>query len=58
MPCRADLDVEMDVTSGMASPSACGQAMINTVTARVRALSGWPSKAQTATVTAATATAT
>ncbi len=34
MPCRADSDVEMATTSGIARPSACGQAMTSTVTVR------------------------
>ncbi len=33
-PFRADSDVETETTSGMARPSACGQAMTMTLTVR------------------------
>ncbi len=48
MPLRADSDVEIDVTSGMARPSAWGQAMTSTVTVRTTAASAWPSIIHTA----------
>ncbi len=37
MPFFADTPVALTVTSGMARPSACGQAMTRTVTVRVTA---------------------
>ena len=41
-PFRAPSDVEMAMTSGIASPRACGQAMTRTVAVRTRAHSGSP----------------
>ena len=35
IPARADVAVEMEITSGIASPSACGQAITSTVTVRM-----------------------
>lgn len=48
-------EVAIAVTSGIAKPSTCGQAIISTVTARTRDWSGWPIRGQvTAVITAAT----
>ena len=49
-PARAARSVAMDTTSGMARPSACGQAMTRTVTVRSTAWSGSPRISQTAAV--------
>ncbi len=46
------------MTSGMASPSACGQAMTSTVTVRTTAWSRSPSAHQATNVTSAAAVAT
>ena len=51
MPALADTAVEMATTSGMASPRAWGQAMTNTVTAAVRAVSQVAERAHTTNVT-------
>ena len=40
----------MAITSGMARPSACGQAMTSTVAVRISASSGSPSAVQTTSV--------
>ena len=41
-PPRAARSVAMDTTSGIARPSACGQAITSTVMVRTTASSGWP----------------
>ena len=41
-PARAACSVEMAITSGMARPRACGQAITRTVTVRMTASSGLP----------------
>ena len=45
-PFRAPSDVEMAMTSGIARPRACGQAMTSTVAVRTSAPSGSPSSHQ------------
>ena len=40
MPCRAEIAVEIAITSGIASPNEGGEEMMRTVTARVTASSG------------------
>ena len=52
-PPRAARSVAMDTTSGMARPSACGQAMTSTVIVRMTASSGLPTTDHTTAVTAA-----
>lgn len=42
IPALADIAVEMAMTSGIARPRACGQAMISTVTVRTTASSRSP----------------
>ena len=49
-PPRAARSVAMDTTSGIARPSACGQAMTNTVIVRMTASSGIPNSVHTAAV--------
>ncbi|MDI2023325.1 hypothetical protein PJL18_03873 [Paenarthrobacter nicotinovorans] len=43
-PALAACSVEMAITSGMARPSACGQAITSTVTVRVTASGRLPSR--------------
>src|SRR5699024_6272157 len=57
-PSLAAMEVDLDVTSGVAKPSACGQAIINTVTIRSKAKSKSPLVHQTAKVIIPTTTAT
>jgi hypothetical protein len=56
-PFRAESEVETAITSGIASPRACGQAITSTVTVRTTADSGCPSPSQIANVTVAAASA-
>ncbi|SKT81451.1 Uncharacterised protein [Mycobacteroides abscessus subsp. abscessus] len=56
-PPRAARSVAIETTSGMASPSACGQAMTSTVMARTTAASGCPSAVQVTAVMMAAASA-
>jgi hypothetical protein len=49
-PARAARSVEMAITSGIARPSACGQAMTRTVTVRVTASPTPPSSVHAAKV--------
>ena len=49
-PLRAPSVVLMAITSGMASPRACGQAMTSTVAVRISASSGSPRAVQTTSV--------
>ena len=49
-PAFAARSVEIAITSGMASPRACGQAITRTVTVRVTASSSLPSTAHTTNV--------
>jgi hypothetical protein len=58
MPARADTAVASEITSGMASPSAWGQAMTSTVTVRTMASSTSPSADHTTNVTRPAAVAT
>ena len=51
MPLRAPNDVVIATTSGMARPSACGQAMTSTVATRMRTSSFKPSSHQPTAVT-------
>ena len=46
-PARAACSVEMAMTSGMARPRACGQAITSTVTVRVTASGMLPSRVHT-----------
>ena len=46
-PPRAARSVAIETTSGIARPSACGQAITSTVIVRTTASSGWPSSVQT-----------
>src|SRR5215218_3007077 len=57
IPLRALSAVEMAITSGIARPSACGQAITSTVTVRSTALPGSPRSNQAAKVTTPTPTA-
>ena len=57
IPARAAIAVEIAITSGMASPSACGQAITSTVTVRSTASSGSPSSHHTTKVSSAGADA-
>ena len=52
-PPRAARSVAIETTNGIARPSACGQAITNTVIVRTTAMSGTPSSVQTTAVTAA-----
>src|SRR5699024_5700793 len=52
------MEVDLDVTSGVAKPSACGQAIIKTVTIRSKAKSKSPLVHQTAKVIIPTTRAT
>ncbi len=52
-PARAARSVEIDTTSGIASPSACGQAITSTVITRITACSGWPMRVHASPVSAA-----
>ena len=47
MPAFAAIAVEIEITKGMASPSAWGQAMTSTVTVRITPSAGWPSSVHT-----------
>ena len=58
MPAFADTAVDSAITSGMASPRACGQAITSTVTVRTTAWSRSPSAHQTTKVSTAAAVAT
>ena len=58
IPARADTAVDSDTTSGIASPSAWGQAMTRTVMLRTIALSVSPSADQTTNVISPAAVAT
>ena len=58
IPALADVAVEIAMTSGIASPSACGHAITSTVTAAVRARSQSPVVPQAANVRSADALAT
>ena len=58
IPARADTAVDNAITSGIARPSAWGQAITSTVTVLVIAVSMFPSAHQTANVTIPDDTAT
>ena len=52
MPALAEVDVEMAMTRGIASPRACGQAITSTVTVRTKASLRPPCAHQSAKVAA------
>ena len=52
-PAFAARSVEMETTSGIARPSACGQAITSTVTVRITASVGLPTMLHTTAVIAA-----
>ena len=53
MPARAEIDVEMAITSGIASPSAWGQAITSTVTTATIPAAGSPTALHTIIATTA-----
>ena len=58
MPALADVAVVIEITSGIARPSACGQAITSTVTMRITPSDGSPAIVQAISVTSAAVTAT
>ena len=47
IPAWAEVAVEIEITNGIASPRACGQAITSTVTVRITPSDGSPSSVQT-----------